>query len=257
MGYFEKFLFETSFDSDRSRGAAAKAAAEAAAAAEPPPPSFNEEELAAAKQAAYAEGRAAALAEAEEAHSKYLAEAISALPEQFEKLAHELEMQDAERHRASLEASITVVRKLFPQLSQQNGLEEVQAVIDSCLERLRDEPRLVIRSADQDLDILKERIEDCVTRSAFEGKLVFLADERIASGGVRIEWADGGAERDLPRLWKEIDAVVARALSPTQVDQTPIDKTHTKTDPAPKCDGTHSQPPQSAEIEPLRRANIA
>ncbi len=257
MGYFEKFLFETSFDSDKSREAAAKAAAEAAAAAEPPPPTFSEEELAAARQAAYAEGKAAGLAEAEESHSRHLAEAVAALPVQFEKLAHELEMQGAERHRSALEASITVVRKMFPQLARQNGLDEIQAVVESCLERLRDEPRLVIRTADLDLDVLKDRIEECIARSAFEGKLVFLADERITSGDVRIEWADGGAERDLDCLWKEIDAVIARALSPTKVDQVPTGKAQKKTDPAPDSDGTHSQPQESAEIEPLRRAQIA
>lgn len=257
MGYLEKFLFETSFDSDRSREAAAKAAAEAAAAAEPPAPTFSEEELAAARQAAFAEGKAAALAEAEKSHSKHLADAVAALPVQFEKLAHEFEMQGAERHRSALEASITVIRKLFPQLARQHGLDEIQAVVESCVERLRDEPRLVLRTADQDLDILKDRIEECVARSGFEGKLVFLADERITPGDVRIEWADGGAERDLNRLWKEIDAVIARALSPMKVDPAPTGKTQTKTDPAPDSDGTHSQPQETAEIEPLRRAQIA
>src|SRR5690606_33681384 len=101
-----------------------------------------------------------------------------------------------------------------PQLARTHNLEEVHTVIEQCLERLRDEPRVVIRCADADLDALRERAEQAKVRSGFEGKLVFLADERLASGDLRVEWADGGAERDQKRLWQEIDAIIARALAP-------------------------------------------
>src|SRR3546814_7302027 len=61
------------------------------------------------------------------------------------------------------------------------------------------------------------------SRSGFEGKLVFLADERLKTGDLRVEWADGGAERNQKALWQEIDAVIARVLAPTAGDgkQTP------------------------------------
>jgi flagellar assembly protein FliH len=263
MGNFEKFLFDTSFDSAREREAKARAAAEAEAAAEPPPPTFSEEELEAARQAAFAEGKAAGLAEAEDSHSKRLAENLAALPPHLEALARQLEAQEDERRRSALDAAVTVVRKLFPRLAREGGMEEIQAVVEACLERLRDEPRLVIRSADQDLDILRERIEQGAQRAGFEGKIVFLADETIASGDVRVEWADGGAERDQSALWKEIDAIIARALGPAE--QQPAPKAAAQADKAPKTPETSaperatspSQPQNTAEIEPLRRAQRA
>src|SRR3546814_12442230 len=112
---------------------------------------------------------------------------------------------------------------LFPQLARSHGLDELHAVVEQCLERLRDEPRVVIRCADADLDALQTRAEQAAARSGFEGKLVFLADERLKTGDLRVEWADGGAERNQKALWQEIDAVIARVLAPTAGDgkQTP------------------------------------
>lgn len=262
MGNFEKFLFDTSFDSERDREARARAANEAAEAAEPPPPTFSEEELEAARQSAFAEGKAAGLAEAEQSHARHLADGIAALPPYFDQLAEELEAREEERRRNALEAAVTVVRKLFPQLAREGGLEEIQAVVEACLERLRDEPRLVIRTADRDLDTLRERIEESTRRGGFDGKLVFLADEAIAAGDLRVEWADGGAERDQAGLWKEIDAIIARALSPAA--PRPAAQNHKAAAPAgsdkaaaPSGAASPSRPQAATETEPLRRAQRA
>lgn len=256
MSQMEKFLFDTSFDSERDREAKARAAAEAAAAEEPPAPTFSEEDLAAARETAFAEGKAAGIAEAEASQTRRLADGIDVLLPQFAGLTEELAQLDAARHRDSLEAAMTVVRKLFPRLARDHGLAEMQAVVDDCLERLRDEPRLMIRSADQDLDALKERIEASAAQCGFEGKLVFLVDERIPAGDLRIEWADGGAERDMAGLWKEIDGVIARALAPTPA-AAPQRAADNDQDVAPQGVTDTSQPQKPAAVEPLRRAQTA
>ena len=77
---------------------------------------------------------------------------------------------------------------------------------------LIDEPRMVIRVADADLDALSEQIDTIATRRGFAGKVVLLAEPSVASGDCRIEWADGGVERDSARLWHDIDLAVARLL---------------------------------------------
>ena len=256
MSDFEKFLFDTSFEPGRVRDAEARAQAEAEAEAEPPAPTFSEEELAAARQSAFAEGKAAGLAESGQAQARRLADILDCLPRHLESLATELESLEAERHRSALEAAVTVVRKLFPRLAQEGGLDEIRAVVDSCLERLRDEPRLVIRSADQDLDALRDRIEGSATRAGFEGKLVFLADENIAPGDVRVEWADGGAERDQADLWRDIDTIVDRALTPTQ-GAAAVTELQNQNPAAPQGAENQSQPQEPVEIEPPRRAQRA
>ncbi len=271
MGQHEKFLFETSFDKEQSERAKAAAAAKAAAE-QPPAPTFSEEELEAARQTAFAEGKAAGLAEAEGAQTERLATAVEGLPPLFAQLGEAL-AADADALRCeTLEAALTVVRKLFPQLARDHGLEEIRAVVDACLERLRDEPRMVIRCADADLDALRACIERSTAQSGFEGKLVFLADERLLAGDLRVEWADGGAERDQAGLWKDIDTVIARALKPIAKgeghkgetskaaagDAASAPDKQTAQQPAPE--GAASQSPQSdapAAVQPLRRAQFA
>jgi flagellar assembly protein FliH len=270
MGNFEKFLFDTSFDAERTAKAKAAAAAQTVAE-EPPAPTFSEAELAAAQQAAFADGKAAGTAEAEGCHAARLAAALEALPPQLAQIAEDVAAAAAERRRDSLEAALVVVRKLFPQLAREHGLEEAHAVIQQCLERLRDEPRVVIRCADADLDALRARAEDGAARSGFEGKLVFLADERLASGDLRVEWADGGAERQQAALWQEIDAVIARALAPAGEPRqgaspagspakspAPGDKKQTQQPAAPQGAASPSpRPDKPAAVQPLRRAQSA
>jgi flagellar assembly protein FliH len=259
MARREKFLFDTSFDAEQSAKAKAAAAPEAVVE-EPPAPTFSEAELAAAREAAFAEGKAAGIAQAENAHSARLAAAVEALPPVIADMAETVAAEAEDRRRTTLEAALTVVRKLFPQLARAHGLEEAHAVIAACLERLRDEPRVVVRCADGDLDALRERAEQSTARGGFQGKIVFLADERLAPGDLRVEWADGGAERDQAALWQEIDAVIARAVSPagetrggkqTQQPAAPQGTTQQGT-ASPK-----PQPESPAAVQPLRRAQSA
>ena len=265
MGKLEKFLFDTSFDAEQTAKAKAAAAAQAVAE-EPPAPTFTEAELAAARQAAFTEGKAAGIAEAEGCHAARLAAALEALPPQLAQIAADVAAAAEERRRDSLEAALVVVRKLFPQLAREHGLEEAHAVIQQCLERLRDEPRVVIRCADADLDDLRARAEDGAARGGFESKLVFLADERLASGDLRVEWADGGAERQQVALWQEIDAVIARALAPAGEPRQGVaaaglaagDKKQTQQPAAPQGAASPSpRPDKPAAVQPLRRAQSA
>jgi len=255
MGTFQKFLFDTSFDPEQIREAKARAAAEAEAATAPPAPTYGEEELAAARQSAYQDGHAAGLAEAERGEARRLADLVERLPGELSRIWQENARQESDRRREALKAAVTVVRKLFPHLARQGGLDEIRAVVDGCLERLRDEPRLVIRCADQELDALRARIESGSAGAGFEGKLVFLADEAIAPGDLRVEWADGGAERDVAGLWREIDTIVERALAPAPGDGLPAAR-QSET-PAQESARNQPRPQPATAVEPLRRAQSA
>ncbi len=269
MASQEKFLFQTSFDTDTlTRVAEAQAVAEQAAE-EPPAPTFSEEELAAAKEASFAEGKAAGEAEAERGIARRTEEQLGTLTARFENLAEAFSTQLSDQHHDTLLAAMTVVRKLFPKLNQEGRLEEAQAVVEDCLERLRDEPRMVVRAADQELDSLKTHVDACIARSGFSGKIVFLADDRLTSGDVRVEWADGGAERDQGALWREIDAIIDRVLPrpAEKVAEKAADGAAGKaTDqkqrsaapkaPAPQKKAT-AKPAPPADIEPLQRAQTA
>lgn len=247
----EKFLFETSFEPESLTRAAEARAAEEAAAEEPPVPTFSEEELAAAKDAAFAEGKTAGEAAAEKSIAQRTVEQLSNLAAQFESTSDALEEKIRKGHQETVLAAMTVVRKLFPQMSSDNGLTEIQAVVEDCLERLRDEPRLVVRVADQEMDDLKAQLDSCIKRSGFNGKLVFLADDRLKPGDVRVEWADGGAERSQAALWQEIDRIIERTLGAA------LEAGVRHSGEGAKTENPESRPMASADIEPLRRAQTA
>jgi flagellar assembly protein FliH len=224
MAAAQKFMFGRDFAEEpvhRTREAAPEPepAAEAPPEPEPEPaPTHSEEELEAARAQAHAEGHAAGLAEGRQAAE---AEAEQALTAALDRLAAGLatlvagEARDREaRDRETLDLCVGLLRRLFPALARKHGQSEIEQVFRDALERLRDEPRVVVRCADRHLDGLKERVDGLAARLGFEGRVVLLADETMQPGDVRVEWADGGVERDSERLWQDVERAVARALAP-------------------------------------------
>jgi flagellar assembly protein FliH len=49
--------------------------------------------------------------------------------------------------------------------------------------------------------------------AGFDGKLVLLGDDEMALTDCRVDWPDGGTERNLDRLWRDIDDAIARTLA--------------------------------------------
>ncbi|MDZ7714087.1 MAG: FliH/SctL family protein [Rhodovibrio sp.] len=226
MAAAQKFMFGRDFAEEpvkppRQAEPEARPAADPTPEPEPesePAPTHSEEELAAARAEAHAQGHAAGLAEGRQAAE---AEAERALSAALDRLAAGLETLAAgeakareARDRESLELCVGLLRRLFPALARKHGQGEIEQVFQDALERLRDEPRVVVRCADRHLDALKERVDGLAARLGFEGRVVLLADETMQPGNARVEWADGGVERDSERLWQDVERAVERALAP-------------------------------------------
>ena len=207
MSMSGKFLFDTSFEVEDLSDAAVQTTRK------PPPPKFGEEDLEQARTEGHACGREIGTQEAMQSIEQQVSQALNAVSAQMGGLAQAQAESHERQSREALAVALTVVRKIFPRLAGRHGLDEVESVICDCLERLRDEPRIVIRVADAVLDQVQARIGEFAARSGFEGKIVYLAQDGLNPGEVRVEWADGGAERDSERLWREIDQITARVAS--------------------------------------------
>ncbi|SMF67641.1 flagellar assembly protein FliH [Tistlia consotensis] len=214
MGNVRKFLFDTSFDPEVHRAEKRRAEPEPAA---PPPPSFSEEELQAAREAARLEGYQLGREEAlDEARGTAEAAGAQAMALFAERMRQSLQQLDGRRDAALvevLESAMTVLGKLFPALSERHGLGEIEALVRSCLERLHEEPRVVVRAPDALLDELRGRMDGLKLEAAYEGRVVLLADDDLGPGDARIEWADGGGERNGRRLWAEIEEILSHAVA--------------------------------------------
>jgi flagellar assembly protein FliH len=121
-----------------------------------------------------------------------------------------LAAQNETQTRAAITAAAEITRRLLPSLGKREAIGEVEALIRECLARLHEEPRLVVRVADELLDPVRQRIDQLTAAAGYTGRIILFADPALTSGDARVEWADGGAERDSAALWREIDSAIQR-----------------------------------------------
>ncbi len=109
----------------------------------------------------------------------------------------------------AVEVAVAVARKLAPTLVAREPFAEIAALASDCFRQLVAAPHIVVRVNDAVYATAKEKLEDIARARTFEGRLVVLAEPDIAVGDCRIEWADGGVNRDNAST----DAVIGDAVT--------------------------------------------
>jgi flagellar assembly protein FliH len=216
-----KFLFDVSFDSDEEAAVRRQKAKEAPPP--PPPPTFSAEELERTRTKAYAEGRKAGQtagyqqgrSEAEAALQATATDALVRLADGVELLVADRDDVNAARTAQPLRIALAMIGKLFPSLVRQHGTQELEDFITACLAEAVDEPRLAIRVNEGLMGALRPRIEEMAAQRGFAGRLIILGDPAIAPADARIEWAEGGAERNTNHLLADLTAAAERMLGTT------------------------------------------
>ncbi len=238
-----RFLFETSFDDPFDPVEALDAAPEPEPLPEPEPeppeaeppaaePSFSQAELLQAHEDRYADGLAAGRAAAEAEATGQFAAVMAAVERHLDALLQDAEAGTRRRREEALGIGLAVARKLLPAFVERHGLAEVEATIGRCIAELIDEPRLVIRVGETWLEAVSEKLDALATQRGFAGKLILLGEPALGSGDCRIEWAEGGMEKDAAKIWRDVDRIAERyvAAAPAAQDETPS---------APDADGDH------------------
>jgi len=200
-----KYLFDLSFDQPQGPVAVRFART-------PPEPSFTRAELDAAAAAARQEGHQAGSAEASAAIQARLADATQALASDLASLVARADDIRRDAETSALELLRLVTAKAVPALARKAPVPELEAMVIDCLREAAEEPRIVLRVAPDLFDAMRERLDAIAQSHGFAGKFVLLADESIGPSDGRLEWADGGAERNAARLARELDAALERAL---------------------------------------------
>ena len=106
--------------------------------------------------------------------------------------------------------ALAIAAKLAPALIRQQPLTEAMDMIADCLTRMPLEPRVVIRISEALVGALQDQIDDIAKRSGFSGTLVLLGEPTLDGADCRVEWADGGAERDIRGLQETLQAEIER-----------------------------------------------
>jgi flagellar assembly protein FliH len=169
----------------------------------------REDAEAQAHRKGFALGQAQARGEAEQR----IAAALGVIAEGLSRLDQSLGGIEARLETEAVEVAVAVAAKLAPELIAREPFAEISALANECFHQLVTAPHIVIHIGPEIYDAAKDKLEEIARAKGFEGRLVVLSDDAMAAGDCRIEWADGGVNRDQAATLSAIDDVVGRYVA--------------------------------------------
>ena len=71
----------------------------------------------------------------------------------------------------------------------------------------------MIRLHESLVDTFRARIDQLADQAGFSGKVVVVTDARVGESDAKVEWADGGVERNTQLVWQEIGDIIERFVA--------------------------------------------
>jgi flagellar assembly protein FliH len=193
-----KFLFERSFDD----------ASIIQRAVERKPVLMKPEQMDALRQEGYDAGFEAGKIAETEAQAVHLAAVLSAVDNNLSNLIQKMDSLVREQDTHARLLVLAVAKKLLPDFAARNGMQEIEALLSDTIREMAREPRLVVRIHEDQFDAVNERVQAIAVQRAYSGKVIVLADAEVLSGDCRIEWADGGIERNTQSTWRAVEQTI-------------------------------------------------
>lgn len=165
-----------------------------------------------AQQQGKAEGIRETRAAQEETALKCFHQIITLL----ERLILAEDKREIEKMMATVRLTARVTHKLLPQFAERYSMDEIERVITEAIDARRDEPRIAITIPTLHMEALKAGIDKMALDKGYAGKIILLSDDAMSPSDVRVEWADGGAERLYERLYAQIESEFAKAIAGMQ-----------------------------------------
>lgn len=203
MAEVRKFLFETEFEVDRKRGKSVGVVDDV----------ITRQDLAAAQAQGFEAGRLAGRSEADGERARLEAEALGHIARQVGLMVQQRTQAVAAMRRESVALALAIARKLAGRLLATQPLAEIEGLVEECLQRMLGEARIVVRIRTELLDPLQARLDALARKMGFAGQIILFAEDDLAAGDCRVEWADGGAIRSAAALGAEIDELLGRVLA--------------------------------------------
>lgn len=223
MPLVRRFEFDVSFDRPQDAARMKPSAPEPAPPPrepepepEPPPPpepTYSQAELDEAYERGMAIGRQAGEIDALERIEHRVADAVEQIGRGLKDVSQAQAGMRETVEREAVELAMLALRKLFPLLMERAEAAELEAVFTEAFEQAIEEPRILVRAPPSLLDALDQRIRDVAARAGFEGKLSLVADPRMAETACRVEWSEGGVERDPEKSIRAIEAAMLRGIA--------------------------------------------
>jgi len=211
----EKFMFDVSFDNEAEILLEAEIADELPAAeeiVEEIVPTFSEEELELARLQSFEEGKKEGLAATTETLTKQINQTLAQIDQQLERAFLTQDSVNEALSHAALSVAKGVCAKMLPALSERHSFGEVERVIVAVFNKIVEQPRVTISVHSSLSQALEERVLEISAGKAYQGEIVFQSDETMSPSDCKVEWSNGGSERDAKAMWEDISAIVERNI---------------------------------------------
>jgi len=165
--------------------------------------------LAEAETAAHRRGYADAQQDAQIEAQRRIAAALERIAAGIAEAGAALNAIETRLECEAVEVAVAVARKLAPALIAREPFAEIEALAGDCFRQLVASPHIAVRVNDALYAAAREKLDDIVRTRGFEGRLIVLSEPDITLGDCRIEWADGGINRDGAKT----EAAIAEAVT--------------------------------------------
>lgn len=193
-------------------------------------PKFGDKDLERARKQAFEQGVEAGIEQARASYEAEMAALFAELAGQVRTMIGERQALAEELRCEAARLAHAIATRLAPRLMRAHPLTEIEAMVGDCLAERHGEPRIVIRVSEDQLDGLRARLEQMAEQHGLADALMLRADPDIGAGNCRVEWQDGGAERDVEKILEAAAAAVNRYLELHGSD-VPV---HTDVNPEPE-----------------------
>ncbi|MBF0562804.1 MAG: hypothetical protein HQL37_12475 [Alphaproteobacteria bacterium] len=213
MAGIHKFMFDECFDDPNDRQQKPRKEVlvlEPVEEAPPPPPTFSGAELEQARKEGYAAGHGAGLKDATASIGQMTANALKAIATQMAGISAVVAKANDDAANNAVALAIAVAAKLMPSLASRYGMDEIAELVEKCLPEILEQPRLIIRVNPELVESVLEQVSAIADNHGFAGRLLIHPNEALPPGDCRIEWGEGGIDRDSATLWREIETIVTR-----------------------------------------------
>ena len=205
---YPRYLFDVDFDAIPKKPAKPSAAELQAKAA----PTFSEEDLKRECSKAREEGRQAGLAQSNAGFEHRIAEILTSIDARFSSLDAAQRKTNERIAQSAISVAAAIAGRIAPEYARENGLAEIEAFVAQCLSNLFGDIEIAIRVPDALAAALAERLPPVARRHGLDNGIRIIADPDMPPADCRIDWSDGGAERNGASLLASIDAIVEKFL---------------------------------------------
>jgi flagellar assembly protein FliH len=160
------------------------------------------------RQEAFAQGRAAAAADAEHRQST----AMTRIAADMSRINEILAAQEVAYRQRSARLALQIGRRLAGAALDRFAADRVLAIATETLEAIVDAPRVTVGVAPGMAATLKPLLDRATAQAGFYGLLVVREQAQRASGDIAIEWGDGAMTWDIAALDAAIETAIAAAF---------------------------------------------